>query len=120
MYKLRTLAPGAEHRLGNVLGDDLTALHEEEATSIGRVLRAVHVDELPQLWNVVRGDMSMVGPRPIRPAFFERADATRSRSTGSGSSCGRASPDSRRHASGGRRLGPTSLRTTWNTSRTAR
>jgi lipopolysaccharide/colanic/teichoic acid biosynthesis glycosyltransferase len=71
MYKLRTLAPGAEQRLGNVLGDRLTALHEQEATSIGRVLRAVHVDELPQLWNVVRGDMSMVGPRPIRPAFFE-------------------------------------------------
>jgi lipopolysaccharide/colanic/teichoic acid biosynthesis glycosyltransferase len=75
MYKLRTLAPGAELRLGTVLGDELTALHEHEATRLGRILRAVHVDELPQLWNVVRGDMSMVGPRPIRPAFFAELTA---------------------------------------------
>jgi lipopolysaccharide/colanic/teichoic acid biosynthesis glycosyltransferase len=75
MYKLRTLAPGAEKRLGQVLGDELTALHENEATRLGRVLRAVHVDELPQLWNVVRGDMSMVGPRPIRPSFFAELTA---------------------------------------------
>lgn len=75
MYKLRTLAPGAESRLGQVLGDELTALHEHEATALGRILRAVHIDELPQLWNVVRGDMSMVGPRPIRPAFFAELTA---------------------------------------------
>jgi lipopolysaccharide/colanic/teichoic acid biosynthesis glycosyltransferase len=75
MYKLRTLAPGAEQRLGQVLGDELTALHALEASPIGRVLRAVHVDELPQLWNVIRGDMSMVGPRPIRPAFFAELTA---------------------------------------------
>ena len=75
MYKLRTLAVGAEMRLGTVLGDELTALHEFEATRLGRVLRAVHVDEIPQLWNVVRGDMSMVGPRPIRPAFFAELTA---------------------------------------------
>jgi lipopolysaccharide/colanic/teichoic acid biosynthesis glycosyltransferase len=71
MYKFRTLTPDAETRLGPYLGNELTKLTESEITGVGRVLRATHLDELPQLINVVRGDMSMVGPRPIRPAFFE-------------------------------------------------
>lgn len=71
MLKFRTLAPDAEQRLGPYLGPELTALTENEVTRIGRLLRASKLDELPQLLNVVRGDMSIVGPRPIRPAFFE-------------------------------------------------
>ncbi len=71
MLKFRTLAPDAEQRLGPYLGPELTALTENEVTRIGRLLRASKLDELPQLLNVVRGDMSLVGPRPIRPAFFE-------------------------------------------------
>jgi lipopolysaccharide/colanic/teichoic acid biosynthesis glycosyltransferase len=71
MYKFRTLAPDAEARLGPYLGEELTRRTEQEVTRVGRALRAAHLDEIPQLWNVVRGDMSMVGPRPIRPAFFE-------------------------------------------------
>jgi lipopolysaccharide/colanic/teichoic acid biosynthesis glycosyltransferase len=70
MYKLRTLTPDAERRLGPYLGPELTVRTESETTSIGKVLRATHLDEIPQLWNVLRGDMSIVGPRPIRPPFF--------------------------------------------------
>jgi lipopolysaccharide/colanic/teichoic acid biosynthesis glycosyltransferase len=71
MYKFRTLTPDAEVRLGPYLGNELSRLTEDEVTTVGRVLRATQLDELPQLWNVLRGDMSVVGPRPIRPAFFE-------------------------------------------------
>ena len=71
MYKLRTLKPGAEERLGPYLGDELTRLTDAETTRVGRALRRAKLDELPQLVNVVRGDMSLVGPRPIRPLFFE-------------------------------------------------
>jgi lipopolysaccharide/colanic/teichoic acid biosynthesis glycosyltransferase len=72
MLKFRTLAPDAETRLGPYLGLELTQLTSAEVTRLGRVLRATKIDELPQLWNVLKGDMSMVGPRPIRPAFFEQ------------------------------------------------
>jgi lipopolysaccharide/colanic/teichoic acid biosynthesis glycosyltransferase len=70
MYKFRTLKPDAEDRLGPYLGEELTRRTAEEVTRIGRALRRVHLDEVPQLWNVLRGDMAVVGPRPIRPAFF--------------------------------------------------
>jgi lipopolysaccharide/colanic/teichoic acid biosynthesis glycosyltransferase len=72
MYKLRTLRPGAEGRLGNVYGEELSRRTQEEVTMVGRAARLTHIDEVPQLFNVIRGDMSMVGPRPVRPAFFYR------------------------------------------------
>ena len=72
MHKLRTLKPGAETRLGNVYGEELSRRTEDEVTRVGRFARLTHIDEVPQLWNVVRGDMSIVGPRPVRPAFFHR------------------------------------------------
>lgn len=71
MYKFRTLVSDAERRLGSYAGYELTALTERETTAFGRLLRTSQLDELPQLWNVLKGDMSIVGPRPIRPAFFE-------------------------------------------------
>lgn len=75
MYKFRTLASDAEQRLGPYYGEELTLRTEREVTAIGRLLRATYLDEVPQLWNVLRGDMSIVGPRPIRPAFFEELAA---------------------------------------------
>ena len=71
MLKFRTLVPDAETRLGPYWGSELDRRTESEITRLGRVLRASQLDEVPQLWNVLRGDMSVVGPRPIRPAFFE-------------------------------------------------
>jgi len=72
MYKFRTLAPDAESRLAPFYGEELTRRTTHEATCLGAWLRAAQLDELPQLWNVLRGDMSMVGPRPLRPALFEQ------------------------------------------------
>ncbi len=70
IYKFRTLRRDAEARLGPFLGEELVRRTEAESTRIGRWLRASQLDELPQLWNVLRGDMAFVGPRPIRPRFF--------------------------------------------------
>jgi lipopolysaccharide/colanic/teichoic acid biosynthesis glycosyltransferase len=71
MYKFRTLKPGADQRLGRRLGEELTRLTGAELTRAGVRLRRSKLDELPQLWNVLIGDMALVGPRPIRPHFFE-------------------------------------------------
>ncbi|MGZ4410650.1 MAG: sugar transferase [Gaiellaceae bacterium] len=71
MLKFRTLRPGAEQRLGPYLGPELVLRTREELTPIGRWLRVTQLDEIPQFWNVLKGDMSFVGPRPIRPRFFE-------------------------------------------------
>jgi lipopolysaccharide/colanic/teichoic acid biosynthesis glycosyltransferase len=70
MLKFRTLAPDAEERLGPYLGLELSQLTQLELSRVGRPLRASRLDELPQLFNVLRGEMSIVGPRPIRPTFF--------------------------------------------------
>src|SRR5947209_14434188 len=70
MLKFRTLSVDAEQRLGPYLGPQLTELTVKEMTRFGRVLRASKLDELPQLINVLKGEMSLVAPRPIRPAFF--------------------------------------------------
>jgi len=71
MLKFRTLRRGAEARLGPYLGPELVERTRAETTRVGAWLRATQLDEIPQLWNVLRGDMSLVGPRPIRPRFFE-------------------------------------------------
>jgi lipopolysaccharide/colanic/teichoic acid biosynthesis glycosyltransferase len=65
MYKLRTMVADAELATGPVWAAD----HDPRVTPLGRLLRATHLDELPQLVNVLRGEMSLVGPRPERPTF---------------------------------------------------
>ena len=71
MIKFRTLKRGAEERVGPYLGEELVRRTRAELTPVGAWLRATQLDEIPQLWNVLRGDMSLVGPRPIRPRFFQ-------------------------------------------------
>ena len=75
MVKFRTLKRGAEQRIGAYLGPELVERTRSEYTAIGRWLRATQLDEIPQFWNVLKGDMSLVGPRPIRPRFFEELAA---------------------------------------------
>src|SRR5262249_46746782 len=72
MLQFPPLRRGAEGRLGPYLGPELVERTRAETTRLGGGLRAMQLDELPQLWNVLRGDMSLAGPRPIRPRFFEQ------------------------------------------------
>ncbi len=65
IWKLRTMAHGAEEESGPVLA----STRDSRVTPIGRLLRASRIDELPQLWNVLNGTMSLIGPRPERPEF---------------------------------------------------
>ncbi len=66
VYKFRTMIPDAEAATGPMVA----VPGEPRTTSFGRFMRKVSIDELPQLWNVLRGDMSLVGPRP-QPTFFD-------------------------------------------------
>jgi Undecaprenyl-phosphate glucose phosphotransferase len=68
VLKFRSMYPGAEDETGPVWARD----DDPRCTPIGKLLRRFDIDELPQLWNVFRGDMSIVGPRPERPYFVEQ------------------------------------------------
>ncbi len=69
VYKFRTMRHRAEEATGPVLS---TGKNDGRLTHVGRMLRQSRLDEIPQLWNVLRGDMSLVGPRPERPCFVSR------------------------------------------------
>jgi Undecaprenyl-phosphate glucose phosphotransferase len=68
VYKFRSMYEGAEDDTGPVWARD----DDPRCTAVGRWLRRFDFDEFPQLWNVLRGDMSLVGPRPERPYFVEQ------------------------------------------------
>ncbi len=70
IYKLRTMY----HNCEAASGAKWCTRGDNRVTGVGRWLRWLHVDELPQLWNVVRGDMSLIGPRPERPEFVTPLD----------------------------------------------
>ena len=70
MFKFRTMVDGAERRTGPVWAE----WSDARVTRVGRFLRSWHLDELPQLVNVVRGEMSLVGPRPERPELAARIE----------------------------------------------
>jgi lipopolysaccharide/colanic/teichoic acid biosynthesis glycosyltransferase len=67
VYKFRSMVPDAEADSGPVLSAEDAGAVDPRVTRVGRVLRAAHLDEIPQLWSVLKGDMSVVGPRPERP-----------------------------------------------------
>lgn len=71
MYKFRSMVVDAEDRKADLLkeneqdGPAFKMEHDPRITRIGHMIRKTSIDELPQLWNVLRGDMSIVGPRPL-------------------------------------------------------
>jgi lipopolysaccharide/colanic/teichoic acid biosynthesis glycosyltransferase len=67
MYKFRTMHVNAEDRTGPVWASQ----NDGRTTRLGRFLRRHRLDEIPQFWNVLKGDMSVVGPRPERPGFVQ-------------------------------------------------
>jgi exopolysaccharide biosynthesis polyprenyl glycosylphosphotransferase len=75
LYKLRSLRPADESEQQTLW----TVAQDPRIGPVGRMLRRTSLDELPQLWNIARGDMSLVGPRPERPSFVEKFSATHDR-----------------------------------------
>jgi len=70
-YKFRTMIDGAEDKCGPIWA----CRNDPRVTTVGRFLRKTRLDELPQLWNVLKGDMTLVGPRPIRESYARELEA---------------------------------------------
>ncbi|WP_246055418.1 sugar transferase [Pseudalkalibacillus caeni] len=78
MYKFRSMIMNAEKQLGSLMDKNETTgamfkmKNDPRVTKVGRFIRKTSIDELPQLWNVLKGDMSLVGPRPPLPREVEQ------------------------------------------------
>ena len=70
IHKFRSMVANAEEKSGPVWAKD----HDERVTRVGHVIRKLRIDELPQLWNVLKGEMSFVGPRPERKFFVDQLE----------------------------------------------
>mgnify|MGYP006219068381 FL=1 len=70
IIKFRTMYVDAETRTGAVWATE----NDPRITPVGRFLRKTRLDEIPQLFNVIRGDMSLIGPRPERPSFYNKLE----------------------------------------------
>ena len=68
VYKIRTMANDAESKSGPVW---TAGISDPRVTALGKFMRASHLDELPQLFNVIKGEMAIIGPRPERPEFTQ-------------------------------------------------
>lgn len=67
LFKFRTMKENTSE-----IGPGITQRSDPRITRIGKILREIKIDEIPQLWNVIRGDMSLVGPRPEDPRYVEK------------------------------------------------
>ena len=79
-YKFRSMCPDAEKKLESLLqynemeGPVFKIKDDPRITRVGKLIRKTSIDELPQLWNILKGDMSIVGPRPCLPREAEQYD----------------------------------------------
>ena len=71
MYKVRSMVHNAERN-----GAQWAKENDSRVTAFGRFIRKTRIDELPQLWNVLRGEMSLIGPRPEREVFYQEFEKT--------------------------------------------
>lgn len=76
VYKFRSMIPDAEAATGAKLSDEDAGDEDPRVTRVGKVLRQTHLDEIPQLWSILVGDMSTVGPRPERPEWDPEMKST--------------------------------------------